>query len=353
MRRVVILIVAGAANADAQTAPPDYGFNFITIGDVGNAAYDGLDLGSTVTGRGSVGYEYRIAKTELRTSQFVDFMSVLGTIDPDFVQINAPLEWGAVGSFQPEGSIRFQLISEEAGNWPVSGFSWRVAAMYTNWLHNDKAQTLAAVSNGAYDISTFVSNPDGPGFLDQTSRNPDAKYWIPSFDEWLKAAHYDPDKAGPGEGGWWQFPNGTDEPLTPGLPGELGAQTSYGVDLGGEEWQIPIGAYPDVKSPWGLLDVSGGAAEWTETWSNERNSSRLWGGSFAGPRLFDDLGVDQDVLWRTGANGPNFTFQDIGLRLASSVPSPGVGTTLIACSLLASVRRRRQRGGTLPPHWRK
>lgn len=262
MTKLTTLACLAAGQTFAQ-APPDYGFNFTTIGAVGNDAYNGLDLGSTVTGRGSVDYEYRNAKNELRTSQFVEFMTVLGGINPDFVIANHPLQWGAVGGFQPDGTIRFDLISPEAGDWPVSGISWRVSAMYANWLHNGQAPTLAAVSNGAYDIETFINNPDGPGFLDQTTRNPDAKYWLPSLDEWLKAAHYDPNKNGPGDGGWWQFPNGTDEPLTFGMPGEPGAQTSYGLEIDDNPWQIPEVAYPDVQSPWGLLDVSGGASEWT------------------------------------------------------------------------------------------
>ncbi|PHQ79594.1 MAG: hypothetical protein COB69_07640, partial [Phycisphaera sp.] len=207
MTKLAIIACVFAAQTSAQ-APPDYGFNFTTIGAVGNAAYNGFDGLGNITGRGSVGYEYRIAKNELRTSQFVDFMTVLGGINPDFVIFNQPLEWGASGRFQPDGSIKFHLISQEAGDWPVSGFSWRLGAMYANWLHNDRAPTLAAVSNGAYDIETFIRNPNGPGFLDQTTRNPDAKYWIPSLDEWLKAAHYDPNKNGPDDGGWWQFPNG-------------------------------------------------------------------------------------------------------------------------------------------------
>jgi len=38
---------------------------------------------------------------------------------------------------------------------PVGDISWRVAAMYCNWLHNDKRNDRAAFLNGAYDVSTF------------------------------------------------------------------------------------------------------------------------------------------------------------------------------------------------------
>ena len=38
---------------------------------------------------------------------------------------------------------------------PVGDISWRVAAMYCKWLHNDKRTDRAAFLNGAYDVSTF------------------------------------------------------------------------------------------------------------------------------------------------------------------------------------------------------
>ncbi|MCA9274260.1 MAG: hypothetical protein KDA31_14590, partial [Phycisphaerales bacterium] len=79
MKRAAIVLSVCAFPATAQPAPPDYGFNFITIGDVGNAAYDGPDQRGVVTGRGSVDYEYRIARTEVTTGQFVEFLN--GVLD--------------------------------------------------------------------------------------------------------------------------------------------------------------------------------------------------------------------------------------------------------------------------------
>lgn len=265
---VLVSSLIAAAPAAGQAVPPDYGFDFVTIGDAGNESWMGTYIGGLLNNPGSVGYEYRIASLETRTSQFVEFMNVLGSLAPDTALIAIPSSWGAGGSVLPDGTVRFTQFSEASGEWPVAGISWRVAAIYTNWLHNDKAATLDALNNGAYDTSTFMTDPSSPpNLLDQATRNPDAKYWIPSIDEWLKAAHYDPNKHGPGAGGWWDFPNGTDDPLTPGLPGEPGAQTSYQLnDPALNELTIPVGAYPNTLSPWSLLDVSGGATEWTETY---------------------------------------------------------------------------------------
>lgn len=67
---VVAGVVIGVGATAQQSLPPDYGFDFVTIGDVGNVAYEGLLGGGRITSAGSVNYEYRMARTELRTSQF-------------------------------------------------------------------------------------------------------------------------------------------------------------------------------------------------------------------------------------------------------------------------------------------
>lgn len=95
-----------------------------------------------------------------------------------------------------------------AGMIPVIGLNWRVSAMYCNWLHNGKQNTLESLQSGAYDVSTFHTNPDGT-FTDQITRSPGATFWIPSLDEWIKAVHYDPNRYGPGKGGWWESPRQT------------------------------------------------------------------------------------------------------------------------------------------------
>ncbi len=110
---------------------------------------------------------------------------------------------------------------------PVDGISWRDAAMFVNWLNNGKQAALDSLMHGAYDVNTFGTNPDGT-FTDQLTHSPGARFWIPTFDELLKSFHYDPNKFGQGQGGWWQQPNGTDTPLISGPPG-LWTNQRHGV----------------------------------------------------------------------------------------------------------------------------
>jgi hypothetical protein len=153
--RVACLCLALCAAAPALAdVPPDDGFDFVTIGDTGNIAYEG-GLGGTYAGRGSVNYEYRMATLEVSAAQWLEFINIfspqIGT--PFWGQLNiiAPIQpaWPSTNQFVLTGS------ASEVGQYPMLGITWREAAMYVNWLNNDKATDLWAIMDGAYDVSTF------------------------------------------------------------------------------------------------------------------------------------------------------------------------------------------------------
>ncbi len=335
-----LTVAAGLGVAGAASAQPSYGYDFMTIGSPGNAPYQSADLNSRTHGRGSVAYEYRISRTEVTSQQWMEFINAYSG------ELGDPYHFSVVsGGFMPDSSYsgpgsRWTLISPSLANAPVFGIDWRQAAMYMNWLHNDKQHTLAALQTGAYETSTFGDLPGGE-FSDAPTHLPGAKYWIPTLDEWVKAAHYDPNRYGPGQGGYWQSVNSTDEPLVAGLPGV--GQTTAGLEINEPfllgERDIPLGTYADQMSPWGLLDLSGGASEWTEEvyYPGILNFARGVEGQAAG-RIFD-FAPNTDLIDYLGTERPVGGFRT-GFRVASSVPSPGVLLMLAAASGVACARRR-------------
>ncbi|MCC5787085.1 MAG: SUMF1/EgtB/PvdO family nonheme iron enzyme [Phycisphaerales bacterium] len=326
------------AAANAQPAP-DYDFQWATIGDPGNPAYDGGFHGMT-TGRGSVDYSYRISKLEVTTGQWMEFVNTFSQRDGHGF-FSLPTFWGAAidPSYSGPG-IRW--APRDVPNWdmlPVAGISWQEAAKYANWLHNGKSSDPAAIETGAYDTGTWGIDP-ATGYRTDGGRLPGAKFWIPNLDEWQKAVHYDPDRYGPGEGGWWLHPNSTDDPLTPGRPGV--GETMAGIQepqFG--EWDVPLGSYPDVTTPWGLLDASGGADEWLEEWTHDIAPRHRWRiGTHAGQASWE-ISDRADVI--PSAASPSGSVATTGLRIASVVPAPG---TIAAFPMLLIATRRRR---TSPP----
>lgn len=319
-RATLLTALAVGDAALGQSSPPDYDFQWATIGASGNAPYAGYDPNGEVTGRGGVNYQYRMSKLEVTTSQWMEFVNDFAD-QPALLQPGGPLFvwgpawWGAVhdGSYTGPG-IRFQLDPSQphAGLVPVNAMCWRDAALFCNWLNNGKPTSWAAIQNGAYDASTFTTNPDGT-INDQATHNPGAKFWIPTLDEWLKAAHYDPNRYGTGQGGWWSYSTTSETAPVSGPPGS--GQTDADLQLPDfGEYRIPLGAYAHAQSPWGLWDTSGGTSEWLE--DIFAGQWRVWDGSTAGVSF-----PGTDNIWTFGAERPDSLSE--GLRIASAVPGPG------------------------------
>jgi len=347
-----VFSVLGLCGASVLAQPAPDGFDWVTIGAPGNRAYDGPDPFNLVAGRGAVGYEYRIARTELTTAQALEFFNAaMARPDPlPFANQSwwaAPLLWGGIVDTSYTGpGTRYRLDPSDpnAGMRPVGGLSWRQAAVLCNWLENDKSASADSFMNGAYDATTFTPTPAFPTWNDQPARHPNARYFIPTLDEWMKAVHYDP-LANDGAGRWWQQPNGSDLLLTYGPPPSFGgdgtgmANSGFSLPNNGH-YRIPLGAYPHVQTPWGLLDAAGGTKEWLETIRIvDEDMTRGFDGSYRGA---DGAGADVAYSW--GQSRPHLRHVYSGLRLASSIPSPSsIWVVLLSCGVLF-VRDRKESG---------
>ncbi|NUQ68214.1 MAG: SUMF1/EgtB/PvdO family nonheme iron enzyme [Phycisphaerales bacterium] len=311
----------------AQTPPPDYDFDWAVITDLNNPAYAGDPEFGTNAGRGSVPYTYRISRLEVTTAQWMEFMNTFSTQGIN-MSSHRPISWGA----QQSGN-RYELRNmPSAAMIPLRGINWRSCAQYCNWLTNGKSSNPASLLTGAYDVSTFGDDPGG-WFTDQLAHSPGALFWIPTLDEWLKAVHYDPHRFGPGQGGWWEYCNSSDVPPVSGPPG-VGETTAGYRAPGFAELSVPLGAYPDVRTPWGLLDASGGAAEWMETVMGPApHFSRLLDGTWAG----SDSQSSMDRAGSTDGAGPNFRGY-AGLRIVS-IPAPSLWM-LVLIPVVAQRRRK-------------
>ena len=138
----------------------------------------------------------------------------------------------------------------------------------------------------------------------------------------------------------------TDDRLGPDPNGELANANSRWNGLifpGFNPFVIPLGAYPDTTSPWGLLDVAGAAKEWTEA------AFQLLDEPYPRDRYLEgsswDTGGGQNsdrASVRGGSAWPTFRDDTFGLRIASAVPTPG-GIVLLLSIGVAGLTRRPQR----------
>ena len=269
----------------------EFNMEFVTVGNPGNAA-DTL-LGYTPSGR--VDYTYAIGKFEVSADMINKF----------------------------NASQYFKITK---GNWssvhmPASGVSWNEAARFVNWLNSSTGHPEAykyTFANGPIvnaDITTWAVTD--PGYdPNNPYRNKLAKYFLPSNDEWFKAAYYDPTLNG-GTGGYWDQGTGSNTPPTAVLSGTLPNTAVYGQSM--ETGQGPAEVtQAGGLSAYGVMGFVGNVHEWTET-SNDRTNSngslvRLQrGGSWFNGTL------NRGTFSHMEPN--NKTFKETGFRVAMLSPS--------------------------------
>jgi formylglycine-generating enzyme required for sulfatase activity len=356
------------AQASGARITVDKGLEFVTIGSPGNPAWQGTTPptpGDRAIGRGSVSYEYKIGRFEVTTAQWAEFMTAAldRPVSDRIPFVGAPSRWGAQATTGLNGGTRF-VVPAGKEMLPAGNISWRTAALYCNWLSNDKRTDRAAFMSGAYDVSTF-STTGGGRFTDQLTRSPGAKFWIPSWDEWLKAAHFDPNKNGAGQADYWQFSITSDAVPAYGPPGQRTtlvngqpqpspssavAQVNAGWNTqsfpGFDPFTVPLGAYPAVQSPWGLLDVAGATSEWTEEVFRTADgfpADRYFVGSAWTGSLVNGFGnvIADRVGFTQGGDSPSLNTFDLGFRVAALVPSPSVCWVGAGLCLFSMQRWRR------------
>lgn len=164
--------------------------NFLPVGDVGNSA-------NTTDLLGAINYSYYISKFLLTNSNYIEFLNAIAQTDANGAYVSSMGSdiRGGISRSGSSGSYSYTAKTNMI-NKPVNFLSWYNAARYCNWLHNNKPsgpQNSSTTENGAYTLTGNTGNP---------SRNSGAKYFIPTHNEWYKAAYY---KGGSTNAGYWPY----------------------------------------------------------------------------------------------------------------------------------------------------
>ena len=313
------LAAAGGDPSTDQAFDNDHGY--MLIGDPGNRATEGDEIEfPLVLPIGDVEYAFRLAQLEMTVGEQAEFARAYSPIyfknNPELSRARNEFSGWSL-DISPERVEVLVRSENEPGT-----MGWEYAARYINWLHHGKVNKEWAFETGVYDTSTFECEELPCSF--PTGHPPEARYWIPSRNEWVKAAHWDPEKDN-GVGGYWKYPNRTNEALRPGLLPEDGGQRNAGFDKD-VYYPLDVGSFPDEPSPWGVLDLAGGEWEWVENLGSTPFSTSHWrgfDGTGWGTTVYNhpfDIRVDDHDLWNRFGGGQ--TFGARGVRVARMVAKP-------------------------------
>ena len=281
-------------------------------------------------------------KYEWTNSQYVDF---LNAVDPSGTNPNAIYNT-SMGS-DARGGISFTsgaasgskyAARANMGDKPVNFVSWFDAARVANWLQN--GQGSGSTETGAY---TLNNAPSGTA----PAVNSGASYFLPTEDQWYKAAYY---KGSGTNAGYWDYATQSDTNPTAvtadgtgvGSAGSTGNFANYKhvADWNGQDGNVTTVGTNGGASAYGAFDMSGNLTEWNDL-TGAAGSSRGWrGGSWGG-----SLAFDVSSSFRL-TNVPLGEVDYVGFRLASpvAVPEPstlGLASGVSLCAWWVLKRRRR------------
>lgn len=268
---------------------------------------------------GSVPYPFGMARFEVTVSEWVDFLNAVAADDP-----NDLYSAGMESTIARAGAAGSYTYSAPAASMdlPIRWVSFWDATRYANWLHNGGPtgpQGDATTENGAYTLT-----PEAMA-ANSVVRNPGAKYFLPTLDEWTKAGRYVASTQS-----YWATPT-SPTVLTPTSgPGSVFA--NYAT-LESESDPSPFGSHHASVSPNGTYDQTGNVSEWLESILSP--GRLIGGGNYGGVSPLNPTPSDLE-------------FAALGFRVASRVeatPVPGLGlpALVLLAGLLAATGRRSTR----------
>jgi formylglycine-generating enzyme required for sulfatase activity len=324
--------------------------DMVTVGNPGN----GTDTSGrpNTAGFGRVDYSYQIGKYDVTIGQYTAFLNAAdpnGNNPNDIYNEKMKDDRNIAGIRYTAGAsagAKYSVIDNggNSSNRPITYVSWFDAARFANWMTN--GQGGGDTETGAYTLNGVTTG-------NAVAVNPGAAFYIPTENEWYKAAYYSP-TLNSGAGGYYAYATQSD--TAPGnVVGSAANQANYAPDDvysvtqsdnydDNQNYLTNVGAFSGSGSYYGTFDQSGNVYQWNDLDGLASSGSYrgLRGGSWDDADPFDLSSSGGD------SNNPSDDDSLIGFRLASPVVVPEPSTWVMGLAGIAwggwqMYRRRRAR----------
>ena len=343
---VVLVALACLSFGTSQAGP----IQWVTVGDPGNAA--------DTTGRGAVADTFQIMKYEFTNQQYADFLNAVAATDR-YALYNTNMGSSSRGGITRSGGSGSYTYTVKSNMeyMPVNFISWFHAARVANWLQNG-ATASSSTETGAYTIITTGTAGQPVQATKAVPVNPGATYFIPTQDQWYKAAYYSPNYGTTGGPGYYAYGTQSDAAPTAVNATNAGDGTYGGVSpvtgnfanfnnaavWNGETGNVTTVGTNGDPSYYGAYDMSGNVTEWNDLNGAGAVNGLLdaRGGSWSSTLVSRLSSSYSYQIAQTYDNDVTF-----GFRLARPIPVPEPSTWVmglagLACGAWQAGRLRRR-----------
>lgn len=288
---VAFTLTVSPAQADTfGKSTNQFAIGFVPINQAGNAADS--------SGYGAVPYQYRMSTYEISQD--------------DITRATAS-----------------GMAGVTAGAWkadqPAADISWYEAAAFVNWMNTSTGKQAAynlTFDGGAWGMKLWSSQEAWTAGGTNLFRNKDATYFLPSENEWYKAAYYHAAGAN-----YFLYPT---ESST--APVAVDGGTRPNTAVYNKEADVPAGVdVAGALSAYGTMGQGGNVWEWTETAASGANNAP------SERRVGRGGGWDstEDVLRSSfrAYEKPSSDRNEYGFRVAS-IPEPSTFALLLGASAI-------------------
>ncbi len=222
---------------------------FVTIGNAGNADDAGAGGGSYSTPYGGVSYGYRMGTYEISQDAITKATA---------------------------GGLASVVAGAHTGNEPAANMTWFEAAAFVNWLNEQRTPGLKAYNlTGVTSLTPWASEDAWQAGGENLYRHKDAYYFLPSEDEWYKAAYHQNTGV---NADYWDYATGSNPPPTAVASGTTAGTAVYDGVAGSPAAVNNAGGL----SAYGTMGQNGNVWEWQESAYDGINNSSSEDRAFRG-----------------------------------------------------------------------
>lgn len=230
--------------------------------------------GAPYAPHGSVSYHYSIGKYEVTAEEYCAFLNAVASTNNDPHSLYDPrMSTDAnVASIERHGTApnyTYEIINDtwNRAKFPIAYVNWYSAARFCNWMAHGcptgDAVTDDTTEHGAY--SFFPSPNDTTHYI--VHEHEDGPYFIPTEDEWYKAAYFLNHGDRPL---YWDYPTQSDAAPSNNTNSWFHQanyrcgyfENTFSVE-DGPPYLTPVGTFKNSPGPYGTYDMGGNVFEMT------------------------------------------------------------------------------------------